>query len=323
MTPAQLEIWAQQIVERVLGGARVEDSRVELKSDWPTDHHRAARQIAGLLNASRGAGCLWLAGLDEQAKCLTTLSAIEPAAWWDQVASHFEALAPEPLLITVPTEQGLVVAALFDNPRPPYVVKNPSGGAPEFEVPWRSATRLRAANRAELLRLLVPTTRLPAIELLEASFSVILRVDSRGSAHLRVEFYIVPPTIERIVIPFHTAQAVLYESVPESPILRISPLPLEVEYRWDRSASGDSRRQVDSRTVDFTDNELVVDGPGAFRVDHHFRADPTAFSAVSGTLRVAVSLKPAGSEDECQLTFSLTPSQHGPEALMWTRERAT
>jgi len=51
-TTAHWEALVRRIVERVLQGAPVEDSRVELKRD-AADTVKAARQLAGLLNAAR------------------------------------------------------------------------------------------------------------------------------------------------------------------------------------------------------------------------------------------------------------------------------
>jgi len=61
----RLEERVLSIVELVLNGRTVEDDRVELKAEWPEDHYKAARHIAGLANASRGEDVLWIVGLDE------------------------------------------------------------------------------------------------------------------------------------------------------------------------------------------------------------------------------------------------------------------
>jgi hypothetical protein len=53
MRRAELEAWVLEVLERVEQGKPVEDSRVELKREWP-DPERAARRIAGHANAARG-----------------------------------------------------------------------------------------------------------------------------------------------------------------------------------------------------------------------------------------------------------------------------
>ena len=49
----EIETWVLQIVERVESEQPIEDSRIELKSDW-IDPAKAARQLAGHANAAHG-----------------------------------------------------------------------------------------------------------------------------------------------------------------------------------------------------------------------------------------------------------------------------
>lgn len=48
-------------------------------------------------------------------------------------------------------------------PGAPFVVTASKGGYPDFIVPWRDGTRLRAARREDLLRILVPVRRIAAL----------------------------------------------------------------------------------------------------------------------------------------------------------------
>jgi hypothetical protein len=64
MNPTQIETWALRVIERVEARQPNEDSRVELKREWPAQPNRAARQIAGHVNAARGEPVLWLIGLN-------------------------------------------------------------------------------------------------------------------------------------------------------------------------------------------------------------------------------------------------------------------
>ena len=65
MRSHEIESWAYDIIERVQKHQPIEDSRVELKSEW-IDATKAARQIAGHANASHGEPILWLIGIDEK-----------------------------------------------------------------------------------------------------------------------------------------------------------------------------------------------------------------------------------------------------------------
>jgi hypothetical protein len=160
----QIEAWALDVIERVDSGASVEDSRVELKAEWP-EPQKAARRIAGHANAARGAEILWLIGVDED-RGVVGAEANEFAAWFPQVEAGFDGLAPAHTELHVPTTGQTVVAMLFETERAPFVVKNPAygrtgGGSVELEVPWRDGTRIRSARRSELVRLLSPLAEQP------------------------------------------------------------------------------------------------------------------------------------------------------------------
>ena len=58
----RLEARVLDLVEVVLAGRNAEDDLVEFKADWPTDHRKAARQIAGMATAAGGESILWIFG---------------------------------------------------------------------------------------------------------------------------------------------------------------------------------------------------------------------------------------------------------------------
>ena len=64
MRNEQLEAWVLSFVDHVIAGRRIEDSRVELKADWPKPKS-AARRIAGHANAADSDSILWIIGLAE------------------------------------------------------------------------------------------------------------------------------------------------------------------------------------------------------------------------------------------------------------------
>lgn len=64
------------------------------------------------------------------------------------------------LHVNVRSGEETIVALYFETHQgAPFVVKNATGGYPQFVVPWREGARKRAANRYELLRILVPIRR--------------------------------------------------------------------------------------------------------------------------------------------------------------------
>ena len=59
----EIEAWVWQLIENVESGHQIEDSRIELKSEWiPAE--KAARRIAGHAKAARGTPILWIIGIE-------------------------------------------------------------------------------------------------------------------------------------------------------------------------------------------------------------------------------------------------------------------
>jgi hypothetical protein len=150
-------MWTREIVEAVLANQRIEDSRVELKSSWP-EPRKAADRLAAHANAARGTDILWLIGVDERNCSLTSADPVELANWLKSVESFFDGFAPRlPIDANVRISGNTVVALYFETHQgAPYVVMGTKGSYPEFVVPWREGTAIRAARRDDLLRILVP-----------------------------------------------------------------------------------------------------------------------------------------------------------------------
>lgn len=165
-----LEARVLQIVDIVLRGGYIEDSRVELKSEWPSDHARAARQIAGLANAGSGDEVVWIIGVDERAHALREVVPTELQNWWLATAKRFSEVAPELQSLVVPVPSGETVVALaFDTSRAPYLVTTDGKSGVEREIPWREGNATRSARRSEILRTVVDQSRTPQLELVRAS----------------------------------------------------------------------------------------------------------------------------------------------------------
>ena len=164
MTHQEVEIWAREIVEAVLANQRIEDSRIELKSSFP-DPRKAADRLAAHANAARGAFILWLIGVDEKNCKLTNVDPVELANWLKSVESFFDGFAPRlPVDLNFRIDGNTVVALHFETHQgAPFVVKGTKGSYPEFIVPWREGTALRAARRDDILKILVPIRRLSAL----------------------------------------------------------------------------------------------------------------------------------------------------------------
>lgn len=157
MTPSELELWSRKVVDATLNGQRVEDSRVELKSKWIVPQE-AARRLAGHANAARGENILWVFGIDENNERLTPVDPTEKGDWYRSVEKYFDGYAPRLLLdVNFEVNSSPLASLYFDTQHePPFVIKGTAGGYPEYTVPWRTGTAIRAASRAQLLSLLVP-----------------------------------------------------------------------------------------------------------------------------------------------------------------------
>ncbi len=229
MRTRQIEGWVISIIDRLVEGQIIEDSRVELKANWPDTPQRAARRIAGHANAARGDVILWIIGVDEKARTVVGANANDLASWYSSVRAEFDSqLAPTLYDLAVPYDGKTVIALLFETDRAPFVVKNPSRGnkgeVVQWEVPWRDHTSIRSATRTDLLRLLTPKQNLPTFELLSAS----LECDNRADAaklqwRIAVKAYIVTTASEPVVLPFHRCTGLLaVESwMPPTPLARI------------------------------------------------------------------------------------------------------
>jgi hypothetical protein len=262
MRPNDIENWALEVIERVLTRQPVEDSRIELKSEWPKDHHKAARQIAGQANSARGEPILWLIGIDEKKTIVTGADYEEISNWKQSIDACFNELAPTLSHINVPYENKTVVALFWETDRRPFLVKNPRGGVISLEVPWRDASSTRTATRTDLLRLLYPVSKAPSFELIEGSFTISTAVydyDQSPKGGLSLDVYVIPGSNERIVIPYHKCEANL-RFLSSGLCLALNHVSFGSLY----SLPGTAIFEVPtpSPAVICTGSEAVIDGPG-------------------------------------------------------------
>ena len=215
MRPSEIEDWAQNVIERVESGHPNEDSRVELKAQWPEDAGKAARQIAGHANAARGELILWLIGVDQK-QGIVGANHEELANWWPKVEAQFDdGFAPRLLRdLNIPRGDKTIVALLLETDRAPFVVRNPAfgkhaGDPVEREVPWREATATRSATRSDLLQMLAPMQKLPS---LEVRWGCVVASPARDNSDklvwgFELHLYVVPRSDDRVVIAFHQCGA--------------------------------------------------------------------------------------------------------------------
>lgn len=287
MTRTEIEAWALRIVDALKKGAPHEDSRVELKREW-IEPNKAARRIAAHANAAGAEPVLWLIGVD-QTDGVVGAKHVELSDWWSRVQAEFNELAPEMTDLVVTADGHTIIALLFTTDRAPFVVK---ATGDLLEVPWRDGTRTRSARRSNLVSMLAPTTRLPSFEILMGSFTVKKKTVGETDylvGRATLEIYVVPEDDRRVVFPVHNARLIL-ELRPGGRPLGFVPVIFSVA-GGDRFIPGVRRASI---TIQVSASELIVDGPGSFRISSSEGVITDLDDYASeGTL--TAHLKPAGS----------------------------
>lgn len=212
MTPTELEVRSRKVVLSALAGSKVEDSRIELKAKWiPADV--AAKRLAGHANASRGENIIWIFGVDENNKKLESVDPGELGDWYRSVEKRFDGFAPRLVLdVRFEIESSNLVSLYFDTMHePPFVVKGEHGGYPEYTVPWRVGTATRAANRSQILSVLVPQRAISELKseteynkaVASGSFGGVFRTDHFSRALAGGVFdYIAPDARDQILAAY-------------------------------------------------------------------------------------------------------------------------
>jgi hypothetical protein len=266
MNNLEIETWVFRILEIIQQGKKYEDSRVELKSEWPNPR-KAARQIAGHANFARGELILWLIGIDEKSG-VVDFKDEEISQWIAKYKNEFEAVSPEIKDIIVPYNSQKIVALLIKTDRFPYVVKNPlfgtAGQGPiQYEIPWRENASTRTAKREDVIRLISPIIRSPQIELMDSKLICERKIKSKEIDHtffswlLQIEIYIIPVTDVAIIIPFHKCSAIIRNASFDELIFN------EVALRPPASFAFHAKGSI---YIEDSQSEILIQGPGKVKV---------------------------------------------------------
>ncbi len=273
MRATDVEQWCTKVVDHLQRGLRVEDDRVELKRELPSgDVTKAARRIAGHANQARSDRILWIIGAEEDPTPRVT-GVVEGeqdvADWWVPVEARFDDVAPSPTIVRLTVEDGLAVVAIgFETTRPPYVIKHGSDLV-NREVPWREGTRVRTANRSDLLRLLVPVVELPRIAHLDSY--VRLRpawgskdADSERRYEWRGSVVLYMDTERTVILPDHRCHATL---LVETERINLSATP------YVGRALGLPDHIPDGRLATRGDGQLLIGGSAAIKFELEGESD--------------------------------------------------
>jgi hypothetical protein len=322
MRKSEIESWTLQIIERVNNHLPNEDSHVELKSDW-TEVKTTARQLAGHANAARGEPILWLIGVDEK-KGVIGVGAQELANWISSIKSEFDGVAPQLVMdLNIPIDELVIVALYFETDRAPYVVKNPNHGQPSggniaWEVPWREGRSTRSARRQDLLRILVPISTLPDAEVLNGQLIQAENRDGEWNWSLQIHLYLTPFSGLSFAIPFHRCKG-WFQVIERTDKIKLENLRLTPPYsNYAFTSSGSSF--PDSLTINNTNTELIVQGPGMVNIRGSSQMNVPGFSLPKTVAVVDLELLTTLSDLPVRISSSLNFSNYeeNPKSCTWS-----
>lgn len=277
-----MQLLVQRTAAAVLKGERNEDSSIELKRDYPDDHHKMARHVAGHANSARGGDIVWIIGLQEgkngSAGRLHPPRAEELSSYWSRVNANFREATPELYLnVVVPIDgpEGSVnlVALAFHTAEAPYVVTNPrhgntSGESISLEVPWRKGSnQVETARRRDLLELLVPQVRIPGCDFIDGKIERGKVVPGHDGVPvmLTLGLYLIPHMSGIWLLFFRCNGCV---RIPRAAHIALDEVQMEAPYAEEYAGDGKDalwgpvRRQSTSISIHVGPEELRADGPG-------------------------------------------------------------
>jgi len=312
------------VVDNLEKGSSVEDSRVELKREWP-DPQRAARRIAAHANAARGEEILWIIGVDER-HGVQSVQHPDFADWWPRVQSCFQGPGPAVQHINISVSKGIVALLCFDTSQAPFVVKNPACGSQPgdgvaFEVPWRDGTTTRTATRNELLLILSPLILAPEVDVLGGTISAHNEAE-RAVVRVNLYFYVAPRSPKFLVVPFHRCSGRI-EWASEAEQLRI--------WQVQRARRDSPGREYYERVESIKNAFRNIPAPQRVNVDVHqpmvehttdeiiFRGPGKALVIAEGRLPKSVMESPTEMRIQFALNEVVAPSTIGLRAVATPR----
>jgi hypothetical protein len=171
MRGIDLEARVITAIDQMREGRQVENDFIECKREWPSESK--ARQLAASLNRAAGDPVIYIIGIDEKTGVVLDVSDTDVLDWWNQILPRFDQTPPEMtrhMNVAVGPNGDSVTAVAISSDRAPYVVKTGVAN-PSLEVPMREGTGTRSARRDELLRLLIPTIKVPSAVVLDAGIT--------------------------------------------------------------------------------------------------------------------------------------------------------
>ena len=157
-------------------------------------------------------------------------------------------------------------------------------------MPWRDGTAVRSSTRNDLVRLLLPTTSLPEIEVLGGygGLTVVLDYPSKQPKGVRISFtvnmYMVPRSIDNVVIPFHRCSLEVRGAGEPN---HLDNFKVSLRRPYSHLSRGS---KPDSLTMETTSYELIAQGPGRCSVEAELHMDEAPASLYEKELQLRFAL---------------------------------
>lgn len=203
----------------------------------------------------------------------------------------------------------------------------------EREVPWREGTRIRSAQRSDLINVLASSAASPHLEVLRVRATLVKSLGSerRPGTHsqeivyvphfawtLSVQLYVTPRHQELLVFPVHRTSLLLRVRDRQKVMQQ-----LKYSIQYLRYGSGSTK--ADSRTISRTSTEAFTNGPGVLEVTGELDEPPHDFQTVD-EVNATFSVRPAGSEvrasAEAQATRRKSGVQDKENIIDWSLEQS-
>ena len=301
LSNAKLEVRVMSILDRVEQGQRIEDSTVELKSNF-INPVKAAEVLAGHANAALGEQLLWLIGVDEKQGAVVGIDQTELKDWLSKVNKTFDEIAPTLIKDLVVPRNGLSVLALvFETDRAPYVVKHDN--KPQRWVPWRYGADTQPAKRSDLLRMLLPTIKSPKIEVQQGFFTGAANAEP-SIFKVFVRLYLIPATSSEVVtIPSHKIKGILVFPEESYKISSESTVRVETLERAEQTIQINKHMSTKEGRSKYVGQELIFcDIPKTVQLYQIFRAKESPISLSLTPIPINAPYKKLQATYELELT---------------------
>jgi len=282
--PAETELLALHALE---GKGKAGDWLTRVFRRMPASTGAQAKVLAAHANAARGLPLHWVIGPLEEPMAQSN-------AWIGQIREWFDGVAPLIRALPLRWNEKIYAVLRIETDRAPFVWRNGN----RRETPWFNGSIVQGAGRSELLRLLVPSGRLPIFEAVEGELVLYRNMEPGTSRRmpwrwsLDSTWFLLPQGEQRIVIPSIRCRV--------EPLFPGNPPPL--------SGPADLHLSADARStrVRVIDASVVAEDVGSYFMQAYGTASVGEIDA-SQPLALATTFAVVGHDTAATLRLELTP----------------